>query len=109
MIQRNPLSDYTDYQRAIELAPEEPRPYHWIGIVYTSMGYIERAENAIARAAELEPGNANVRGWHSVLLARRGAREDAVRAALEQARLGNPIGHIQAAIYLLGLSGEGNR
>jgi len=109
MIQRNPLSAYTDYQRAIELAPKEPRPYHWIGMLYASMGYIERAEKAIARAAELEPGNANIRGWQSVLLARRGAREDAVRAALEQARLGNPIGHVQAAIYLLGLSGEGNR
>jgi len=65
------------------------------------MGYIERAEKAVAPAAELEPGNANVRGWQSVLLAHRGAREDAVRAALEQARLGNPIGHIEPAIYLL--------
>jgi TolB-like protein len=97
----NRLSAYTDYQRAIELAPEEPRPYHWIGILYTGMGYVERGEQAIARAAELEPGNANVRGWQSALLARRGAREEAVRAALQQARLGNPIGHLQAAIYLL--------
>lgn len=99
MIRGNPLSAYTDYQRAIELAPEEPRPYHWIGILYTSMGYGEHGEQAIERAAELEPGNANIRGWQSVLLARRGAREEAVRAALEQARLGNPVGHLQAAFY----------
>lgn len=63
------------------------------------MGYVERAEEAIELAAELEPGNANVRGWQSVLLARRGAHEEAVRAALQQARLGSPIGRIQAAIY----------
>jgi len=97
----DPLTAYTDYQHAIELAPAEPRPYHWIGLLYTSMGYVDQGEQAIARAAELEPGNANVRGWQSVLLARRGAREEAVRAALQQARLGNPVGHMQAAIYLL--------
>lgn len=97
----NPLSAYLDYQRAIELEPEEPRAYHWIGILYTSMGYVERGEKAIARAAELEPGNANIRGEQSVLLARRGAREEAVLAALQQARLGNPMGNVQAAIYLL--------
>ena len=101
MIRGNPLTAYTDYQHAIELAPAEPRPYHWIGLLYTSMGYVDQGEQAIARAAELEPGNANVRGWQSVLLARRGAREEAVRAALQQARLGNPVGHMQAAIYLL--------
>ena len=101
MIRGDPLTAYTDYQHAIELAPAEPRPYHWIGILYTSMGYVEQGEQAIARAAELEPGNANIRGWQSVLLARRGAREEAVRAALQQARLGNPVGHMQAAIYLL--------
>jgi TolB-like protein/Flp pilus assembly protein TadD len=102
----DPLAAYTDYQRAIELAPEEPRPYHWLAIVYTLTGYRERAEQAIARAAELEPGNANIRGWQSVLLARRGARELAVSAALEQARLGNPIGHVQAALYLLDSDSE---
>ena len=101
MIRGDPLTAYTDYQHAIELAPAEPRPYHWIGLLYTSMGYVDQGEQAIARAAELEPGNANIRGWQSVLLARRVAREEAVRAALQQARLGNPVGHMQAAIYLL--------
>jgi hypothetical protein len=85
-------------QLLIDLESDRATAYHWIGILYTSMGYVERGEKAIARAAELEPGNANLHGEQSVLLARSGAREDAMLAALQQARLGNSMGHAPTVI-----------
>jgi TolB-like protein len=50
------------YGRAIELEPDEPRAYHWRGILYGQAGYVALAEADFRRGLELEPENANLNG-----------------------------------------------
>ncbi|MEJ2534213.1 MAG: hypothetical protein P8008_01730 [Gammaproteobacteria bacterium] len=48
------------YDRAIELEPGEPRPWHWRSMLLGSVGYLAEAVADARRARALDPQNPNV-------------------------------------------------
>ena len=97
-----------DYERAIELDPDDPRAHHWLALLYSDSGHLDRAERAIGEALRLEPENANAQGWRGDLLAARGQWAGALEVARDVAELGNPVGHATVGMYLLAVDPEGN-
>ena len=77
------------YGRAIELEPDEPRPYHWRAITLGQAGLLERALDDIGVAYRLEPENANVNGEFAEILVAIGDYERASEFLDRQARYGN--------------------
>jgi adenylate cyclase len=90
------------FGRAIELEPDEPRPYHWRGMLYGAAGRIDLAYQDAQRALELDPNNANVHGWYSAVLVTMGEFEHGFEQAQISADLGNPIGgYMSRALWTL--------
>jgi tetratricopeptide (TPR) repeat protein len=81
------------YERAIELEPMEPRPYHWRGMMYNTMGYGDRCLADLERALELDPQNPNVHFALASCLLVSADWDRAVEIASHGATLGNPGGY----------------
>jgi TolB-like protein/Flp pilus assembly protein TadD len=79
-------------KKAIELDPNEPRPHHWLGIVYTQVGYLEKARQELQTAVDIEPDHANANGYLGFVLMLQGDFEGARYHWVEQVRLGNNFG-----------------
>jgi TolB-like protein/Tfp pilus assembly protein PilF len=92
-----------DFQRAIELDPDDPRSHHWLGMLYSESGHLDLGERAIAKSLRLDPENANAEGYRADLLATRGRWDDAMASARRVTELGNPYGHVTGALFLLGV------
>ena len=88
-----PLKALRHYQRAIELEPMEPRPYHWRGLMYNMMGYGDRCLADLDRALELDPLNPNVHFALASCLISSADWDRAVEIATHGATLGNPGGY----------------
>lgn len=88
-----PLKALQHYQRAIELEPMEPRPYHWRGMMYNTMGYGDRCLADLERALELDPLNPNVHFALASCLMVSADWDRAVEIATHGATLGNPGGY----------------
>jgi TolB-like protein len=88
-----PLDALQHYQRAIELEPMEPRPYHWRGLYYHVLGYGDRCLPDMERALELDPQNPNVHFALASCLLVSGQWDRAVEIAVNGATLGNPGGY----------------
>lgn len=86
------------YQRAIELEPMEPRPYHWRGLMYNALGYGDRCLVDLERALELDPQNPNVHFSLASCLLVSGEWDRAVEIATHGATLGNPDGYSLAVM-----------
>jgi TolB-like protein/Flp pilus assembly protein TadD len=99
---------FRDYQRAIELDPDDPRSLHWLALLYSDAGHLERAEEALAQSLRLDPENANAQGWWGDLLAARGEWDAALAAGQRVVDLGNPAGHVSVAMSLLAMDVAGN-
>jgi TolB-like protein len=91
--QVEPLKALQHYQRAIELEPMEPRPYHWRGLLYNTMGYGEHCLADLERALELDPRNPNVHYALASCLLVSGTWDRVVEIAADGATLGNPGGY----------------
>jgi tetratricopeptide (TPR) repeat protein len=57
---KRPAEALQHYNRAIELEPKEPRPYHWRGLMFAIFGYMDKCTEDLQQAAALEPENPNV-------------------------------------------------
>ena len=90
---KEPLKALGHYQRAIELEPMEPRPYHWRGMLYNTLGYGDRCLIDLERALELDPQNPNVHFALASCLMVSGDWDRAVEIATQGATLGNPGGY----------------
>jgi TolB-like protein len=88
-----PLKALSHYQRAIELEPMEPRPYHWRGLLYTALGYGDRCLVDLDRALELDPQNPNVHFALASCLTITANWDRAVEIATQGATLGNSGGY----------------
>jgi TolB-like protein len=88
-----PLKALGHYQRAIELEPMEPRPYHWRGLMYNALGYGDRCLVDLERALELDPQNPNVYFALASCLMVSGDWDRAVEIATQGATLGNSNGY----------------
>lgn len=77
------------YGRAIELEPDESRPYHWRAVTLAEAGLLAHALDDIAVAYRLEPENANVNGEFAEILVAIGDYERASEFLDRQARYGN--------------------
>ena len=88
-----PLEALRHYERAIELEPMEPRPYHWRGMMYNTMGYGDRCLADLERALELDPQNPNVHFALASCLLVSADWDRAVEIASHGATLGNPGGY----------------
>jgi TolB-like protein len=97
-----------DYRRAIELDPDDPRSHHWLAMLYSNSGHLDLGERAIAESLRLDPENANAEGWRANLLATRGRWDEAGASARRVVELGNPVGHVNTAIYLLAVNPREN-
>jgi TolB-like protein len=97
-----------DYQRAIELDPDDPRSHHWLAMLYAEAGHLDLGEREIAESLRLDPENANAEGYRAYLLAARGRWGEAGASARRVVELGNPVGHAIAAIYLLAVNPREN-
>ena len=101
----NPLAALNYFEQAIRLEPEEPRPYHWRGMIYTTLGYRDHCKQDLEKALELDPQNPNVHyAFANCLLMGAGDFDRAVELAERGPGLGNPGGYILAvfAEYLRG-------
>jgi TolB-like protein len=97
-----------DYQRAIALDPDDPRSHHWLAMLYANSGHLDLGERQIAESLRLDPENANAEGWRANLLAARGRWDEAGASARRVVELGNPVGHVNASIYLLAVNPRQN-
>jgi tetratricopeptide (TPR) repeat protein len=97
-----------DYRLAIELDADDPRSHHWLALLYSDAGHLDRGEQAIAESLRLDPENANAQAWRADFLAVRGEWEAALELAREVVDLGNPVGHGSIAMYLLAQDPVGN-
>jgi adenylate cyclase len=88
-----PLKALQYYQRAIELEPMEPRPYHWRGLMYHTLGYDKLCLPDLEKALELDPRNPNVHYALGSCLMASGAWDRAVEIVTHGATLGNPGGY----------------
>jgi TolB-like protein len=120
-----PLEALRHYERAIELEPMEPRPYHWRGFMYNRMGYGDRCLVDLERALELDPQNPNVHfalascvtlsgDWdrvveiatHGATLGNTGGYGLAIRARHQQGDIEGALGHLVYAQEELGFDDE---
>ncbi|MEM9303183.1 MAG: hypothetical protein AAGE01_13785 [Pseudomonadota bacterium] len=85
------------YARAIELEPNEPRPYHWRGMLLTIAGYPEDAARDLRRARELDPENPNINFALADALGILGDLEGVERAA----RLGDELSGMKIGLTFL--------
>ena len=79
--------------RAVALEPQEPRPYHWRGIIYDNAGYLDECRADLQRALELDPENPNVHFALAGCLLGSGDYARAKELASRGATLGNPAGY----------------
>jgi TolB-like protein/Flp pilus assembly protein TadD len=92
---QNTLAALEYYEQAISLEPGEPRPYHWRGVLYNSLGYRDRCIQDMEKALELDPQNPNVHyAFASCLLMGAGDFDRAAELAGRGPTLGNPGGYI---------------
>jgi len=95
----NPLAALNYYEQAIRLEPEEPRPYHWRGMIYQALGYRDLCIQDLEKALELDPQNPNVHyAFANCLLTDAGDFDRAVELAERGSGLGNPGGYILAVL-----------
>ncbi len=92
-------------ERAIELDPSEPRPYHWLGIALANSGFLEQSREALSTAVELEPDHANANGYLGLVHLLLGDYDTALRHFERQDQLGNDFG-ASRRIQVLALQGE---
>lgn len=88
------------YNRAVELEPSEPRPYHWRGIFYAEAGFHEECRADLETAVELEPRNPNVHFALAGCLRSSGDLDGAVAAArgamtLNRSGWLNAVAHVE--------------
>lgn len=89
----NLLATLEHYQRSIELEPGEPRPYHWRGMVWTTLGFGGRCAPDLEKALELDPQNPNVHFALGGCLMVEGHYDRVIELAERGAQLGNPGGY----------------
>jgi TolB-like protein len=87
------LTTLEHYQRSIELEPGEPRPYHWRGMVWTTLGFGERCAPDLEKALELDPENPNVHFALGGCLLVEGHYDRVIELAERGAQLGNSGGY----------------
>ena len=96
---KNPLAALNYYEQAVRLEPEEPRPYHWRGMIYEELGYRDRCKQNLEKALELDPQNPNVHfASAGCLLMGAGDFDRVVELAERGSGLGNPGGYILAVV-----------
>jgi len=91
----DPLTALKFYEQAIRLEPEEARPYHWRGQLYSLLGYSDRCKQDTEKALELDPQNPNVHYvFAQCLLMGAGEFDRAIELAEHGSSLGNQGGYI---------------
>ncbi|MDH4019450.1 MAG: hypothetical protein OEU84_07605 [Xanthomonadales bacterium] len=95
----DPLAALKYYEQAIRLEPEEARPYHWRGLIYTTLGYRDRCSQDSEKALELDPQNPNVHyALANCLLMSPEDFDRAIELAERGPGLGNPGGYILTVV-----------
>jgi tetratricopeptide (TPR) repeat protein len=102
----NLLATLEYYQRSIELEPGEPRPYHWRGMVWTTLGFGERCAPDLEKALELDPQNPNVHFALGGCLLVEGHYDRVIELAERGAQLGNSGGY---SLTIMAEAQRGNR
>jgi tetratricopeptide (TPR) repeat protein len=80
---------FREFTRAIQLAPDDPRPHHGLGKVYRHLVLDDLAEQCYRRAVELDPDYMPVKISLAMILYDLGKNEEAT-ALLEEAEKRNP-------------------
>jgi len=103
-VDSDPVAALDHYTRAMELEPNEPRPYHWRGIMLCQMGFLVRGLLDLSQALRLDPENPNVHFATADCLLSGDKPEPVRRLARQSVELGNPggMGLIAIAEYMLG-------
>jgi TolB-like protein/DNA-binding SARP family transcriptional activator/Tfp pilus assembly protein PilF len=91
-------------KRAIALDPDLPEAHLTLGLIaqYADWDW-EATERHYRRAVELSPGNATVRAWYGIFLARQGRGEEAVAQCAAALDL-DPLAHESSTLYLIVLT-----
>jgi TolB-like protein/Flp pilus assembly protein TadD len=96
------LAKLKHYDRAIELEPDEPRPYHWRAIAHMGSGHLDRALWDARTAVRLEAGNIGAMGTLGSTLGSLGRLEDAKKVAMEMVAQSGQFAHVfLGALHLL--------
>lgn len=83
-----------NFQRALELDPDNPEYTNLVGDAYDEMGQMDEAEKYYRRAIEIDKNNANNHYDLGVFLSRRrGLKEDALASFERALEIGTMIGH----------------
>jgi TolB-like protein/Flp pilus assembly protein TadD len=85
------VARYESFTRAIEIEPEEPRPYHWRAILFLETGELDRAYADARKAVRLEPGNVGAVGTLALALQSMGLQQQAIVVFEQQADLGRAL------------------
>jgi tetratricopeptide (TPR) repeat protein len=93
-----------DANRAIALDPDLPEAHLTLGLIaqYADWDW-EATERHYRRAVELSPGNATVRSWFGIFLARQGHGDEAVAQCAAGLDL-DPLAHESSWLYLVVLT-----
>ena len=102
-LENDRLGVLRDYQRAIELEPNEARPYQWRSLVYGEAGYQDRAKADTATALRLDPGNANLYSQAGYTAFLDGDLAEARRQFGRISEMGNVLGS-EVSLYVLALA-----
>ena len=100
------LTTLEHYRRSIELEPGEPRPYHWRGMAWTTLGFGERCAPDLEKALELDPQNPNVHFALGGCLLVEGHYDRVIELAERGAQLGNSGGY---SLTVMAEAQRGNR
>jgi len=94
-------------ERAVEMNPDDPQLYSYIGRLEQKRGKLDNAENALRRAIALDPTLADAHCTLSKVLVEKGQKEDAIDAARravscapEDVRIQNHLGQLLSRVGL---------
>jgi Tfp pilus assembly protein PilF len=93
-----------DARQAIALDPDLPEAHVTLGLIaqYADWDW-EATERHYRRAVELSPGNATVRAWFGIFLARQGRDQEAIAQSAVALDL-DPLAHESSWLYLVVLT-----